>query len=93
MAPDIDYVAQREAFRALKKGLTAAIEGYRTTINDLEKKIDEARPRTLHGTTICTECDVISMQCVGHTSQGSSSKDVYTCEICHRQYEEGLSCL
>ena len=91
--PSLDYVAQRETFGELKKGLVAQIETRKSEISDLEKKIKEARPKTPNGKTLCRRCDTISMKYLYRTPQGglSGGNDVYQCEICNNITEDTLS--
>jgi len=90
---NLDYVAQRDAFKDLKKGLLEKIDSCRTEISDLEKQIREARPRTPNGKIICKRCDTTSMKYLYRTPQGGASggNDVYQCEICNRIAEDPLS--
>ena len=81
-----DYIAQRDAFKILKKDLLTKIGAHQTEIKGLEKQLAGARPSTPNGRAICEYCDTRRMAYLGRTPQGglSGGDDVYRCEICHR---------
>ncbi len=78
------YIAQRDEFKEKKRNLLKQISEHQSAINQLNKQINEARPRTENGKVTCESCDCISMGYMGRTPQGGSSggDDIYECEIC-----------
>ena len=85
--PTQDYIAQRNAFRLFKLQSTSRIEELKKEINDLEKQIEDARPKTLHGISICERCDTKSLVYIGKRKGCTGEDDVYECKICHQNYE------
>lgn len=90
-----DYEAVREAYRAQKEGIKAQIAerqkkvlGEQIEISKLEKKLEDARPRTAKGERVCEKCDITSMAPDGVVPGQGAREYWYKCEVCgHTDFE------
>lgn len=82
------YEEQREYYKNLRSELLTKIYSARQSIPELERKLEEERPKTENGEGICFRCHCVSLKFFTRSIYGTF---VYDCEICGDRVESDKS--
>jgi|SRR3989338_535428 len=76
------YHKKRDEIKVGIKQHQTQISTHRTAIGELEKQIEESRPRVNEATKICEKCDIYSMVFEGIEPGQGGRERWYECIIC-----------